>query len=123
MLVEQPLKAGQSIHVLGAIPTETKEKLVQGARDMMNDDIRPECIQEATEAEHGNDHESRELREHSSQRQNHEVVFQSDEHKPDERSVVIQKRSGWRTTEGRAISQSMQESRYPNRGNASLYID
>ena len=50
----------------------------------MANDIRPECIQEATEAEHGNDHESRELREHSSQRQDHEVVFQSDEHKPEQ---------------------------------------
>ena len=66
MLVEQPFKAGQSIHVLGAIPTETTEVLVWWARDMADDDIRPESIQEATEAEHGNDHESGELCKHGS---------------------------------------------------------
>ena len=65
-LANQLFEVEQSVHVLGAIPTEPTEVLVWWARDMADDDIRPESIQEATEAEHGDDHESSELREHGS---------------------------------------------------------
>ena len=61
--------------------------LVNRHEERIASGLRPKCVQEASKAENGDEHQEEELRHHGSQRKHHQIILQRHKSQPEQRIV------------------------------------